>query len=72
MEKVVVELIMFGQRKSWSEVTLGEAKEILARPMNPGCRWHIPEWQFTNEQRPFEGSHTLDAQAEAYRLVRAS
>jgi hypothetical protein len=45
-DTIVVELVAFGQAKEYQQVTLAEAREILARPMARGHYWHIPTWQF--------------------------
>lgn len=65
MEKIIVELEHHRQAKEWREVDIEEARRILKIKMNPGWRWHLPLWQFQNDQgdRPENEMHEMRRRA---------
>jgi hypothetical protein len=71
LKTVIVELMQNQQSLSYQEVSLAEAKEILARRMVNGHRWRVPEWQFeTDGSRP--SVEKYECALEAYRQIRES
>ena len=71
MKKVIVELVVSGQAKEYATVSLADAKEILARKMKPGCRWHVPTWQFDDGTGATLESVLQEKQAEACAAIAA-
>ncbi len=67
--KIVVELTQGGRQVEYCEVTLAEAKDILARKMVNGFAWQIPSWQFDNDGGTPEDT-LQERQAAAYAAVR--
>ncbi len=63
--RVVVQLMHGSRQLAYTECTLSEAKERLARKMQPGFRYTIPLWQFGDADTP-----VADRDAERERVVK--
>lgn len=44
--EVTLSLYLGNQEKEYTTVSLAEAREILAKKMNPGWRWTVSPWAY--------------------------
>lgn len=61
--EITLNLYAFGVEKEWVTLPASEAKELLAKPMNPGWSWRIDPPDTTGEMPDDEARYAEDCKA---------